>query len=178
LEQAAVKTVAAALRDDADLSTASGAELRRVITRVHAELLHILHAGLQPEKTPEFTADVARIVADDAASFNSIQAHGVLLEGTAVEADIVKGSARKINRSRRQHVKLRDFPAIDRQFSDLTLTNIAADSGRTRIDEGQTGVADCNLGSHSRWLHCNVDRFFLTHLKRDVFVFRSSQARN
>src|SRR5262249_34865320 len=71
------KDLAAALGDNADLSAASGAELRRIIAGVHAELLHILHAGLQPEETPKFTANVARVVADDAAGFNSIQPYRV-----------------------------------------------------------------------------------------------------
>src|SRR5262245_61765909 len=72
----------------------------------------------------------------------------------------------KLTAPARQKVKLRDFPTVDRQFSHLALTDVAADGRRTGIDESQTCVAYCNLDSLSRWLHRNVDCLFLTYLKR------------
>ena len=101
-----MKLIAAALGDDADLTAATGAKLRRIVAGIHAEFLHVFHAGLQAEEAAEFTADVARVVADDAAGFDSIQPDCVLFERAAVEADVVKRASCEINCTRGKKVQL------------------------------------------------------------------------
>src|SRR4029077_226280 len=125
-EQPSVESITAALGDDTDLPAAPRAKLRRIVIGVYAKLLHILHAGLQPEYAAHFTADVARVVGDDAAGFNAIVAERVFFEGAGVEANVVKGSTCEIDRAGRQQVKLRNLAPVDRQFLNLPRGDVAA----------------------------------------------------
>jgi hypothetical protein len=55
----AVEGVAAGLGHDRHLSARARAVLRGVVVRVHAELLHVLEAGLQAERGGDLAVEVA-----------------------------------------------------------------------------------------------------------------------
>ena len=171
-KQAAVESVAAALGDDADLSTAPGPELRRIIAGVYPKLLYVLHAGLQPEYTVDLAADVAGVVGDDAASFNAVEAQGVLLEGPAVEAYIVEASGAEVDRARRHEVQLRDLAAVDRKFRNIARTDICPNRGGGGIDDSQRAAGHDHLRVDGGGLERHVERSLLAHLQTDAGILR------
>ncbi len=174
-KQAAVESVAAALGDEADLPAASGAKLRRVVAGIHAKLLHVFQAGLQPKDTAHFAADVARVVANDAAGFNAIVAQRVLLEGAAVEANVVEGSSPEIHGAGRHKVKLGNLAAVDGQISDLALADVAADSGGPRINCRLDALDDQDGGGQCGELHREVAVDFLPHGQLKSLLLRGSK---
>ena len=172
LEYPAVDSVAAALRYDADLAPAAGAEFGGIVARVHAKLLHVLHAGLQPEDAVNLTTDVAGIVGDDTAGFDSVVPQRVLLEGAAVEAHVVEGTGSEVDRARRHHIELRNLPAVDGEFGDFPRADVAADRGGAGIDDSQCAAGDDHLRVDGGWLKRHVERPLLAHLQIDAGILR------
>src|SRR6202011_4739415 len=99
-----MEVVATALGNNTDLPAGSRPEFRRVGVRLHAELLHVFHTGLQTEWAGDLTIEIAGVVADDAAGFDTVVADRILLVGTAVKAHVVEGSRSEIDRARRHKI--------------------------------------------------------------------------
>src|SRR6187431_1697104 len=60
LKYRAVEMVTAGLRNDADLAASTGSELSRKVARIDAKLLHVLEAGLEPERRWDLSIKIAR----------------------------------------------------------------------------------------------------------------------
>ena len=131
LEERAAEAVRARLGDDADLAAGAGAELRRVVVRLDAELLHVLEARLQLERRGDLAGDVARRGVDDGRALDAVELDHVLLVGAAAEADVVPGAGAGVLRAGRLQHQLRHLAAVDRQARwisrSLTLTPMRAE---------------------------------------------------
>src|SRR5207248_2824841 len=101
--------------------------LRRIIVRVHAELLHILQAGLQPEHAGNLAIEVTGVVTDDPSGFHAVKSNGVLFVGLAVETNVVEGSSSKIDGAGSHEIELRNLPSVDRELRHLPFADIGAD---------------------------------------------------
>jgi hypothetical protein len=146
LKQATVEAVAPALSNHADLSTGSGAKFRRIVVRLHAEFLYILHAGLQAEYAGNLTIEVTWVIADDAAALDSVVPDRILLVGPAIEAHIVEGSRSEIDSAWCHQVKLRNLPAVDGQVRDLAFWHVCPDGGRADVDDCQIAAGNLDFG--------------------------------
>ena len=156
-----MELVGAGLGHHADLARRARAVLGRVVARFHAELLHVLQAGLQAEAGGTFAVQVARRGVDDRGTLDAVEAHGVLLVGAAAEADVVERPAARGLRARRQQVELRQLPAVQRQRGHFALVDVGADAGRAHIDHHQVAARDRDLLLQHGRLEREVHRAFL-----------------
>ncbi len=98
--------VAARLGDYADLASASGAVLRRIITGLHAKLGDRLQTRLEAEAGRDLAIEVSRRRINDRAAFDAIESYGILLIRAPAEADVVERSAARGLRAGSQEVEL------------------------------------------------------------------------
>ena len=159
-----MESVGATLGDHADLAAGSGPEFRRVVVRIHAELLHVFHARLQAEWAGDFAVKVAGVIAYDAAGFDTVVADGVFLVGTAVEAHVVEGPRSEIDGARCHQVELRNLAAVDGELCDFPFADVATDCRGTDINDGKVAARNLDFGGNRGRLHCDVQSSLLPYL--------------
>jgi hypothetical protein len=165
-----VRPVGARFRDDVHLAAGAGAEFRRVVVRLDAELLHVLEACLQLEGRRHFAVQIAGRRVDDRRALDAVVTDRVLLDGAPAEPDVLPGAGARVLRAGRLQHQLRHLPAVHGQVHHLALADVDADTRGAQVDRVDPSLHGHGLGE-TRWLQRQIERELLRRRQRQAGEF-------
>src|SRR5262249_43630929 len=128
-ERRTVEGIAAGLRNNANLASATCAEFGTIGIGFDTKLLNVFEAALQFERRRHLSADHSGFRVNNSGSFNAVITNGILVGCAAVKPNVIVLAVTGVLCAGSLQVQLRQLSAVDRKGGHFTSVHACTHSG-------------------------------------------------